>query len=135
MDRAAAPRRAAILVVAAGLLVVTAGAAPALSAPSSGPYWAAVGSDGAVIASSTGVSVGAHRFTGKYDLTFPQDVSRCAIVATSGVALDTGVIGQASSGLEIVIQGGQFSAPNRVSVLETRAGASTDYSFSVVAYC
>jgi hypothetical protein len=135
MDRVTQPRRAAIMLVVAGLLVLTAGVSSARSAPSTGPYWAAVRSDGTVVAGSTGVSVGAHSVTGRYDLAFPQDVSRCAIVATSGIALDRGVIGEPSAGLETVVGGGFFSALNRVSVLETRNGTPTDFSFSIVAYC
>jgi hypothetical protein len=135
MDRVTPPRRAAIMLVVAGLLVMTTGMSYGRSAGSSGPYWAAVTKDGNVLASSTGVSAGAHSFTGRYDLAFPQDISRCAIVATSGVALNRGFIGEASAGLDIVVQGGYFSTLNRVSVLETRDGTPTDYPFSVVAYC
>ena len=135
MDRVPLPRRAAIMLVALGLLVLTAGVSYAQSSSSSGPYWAAVRSDGTVLAASAGVSAGAHTFTGRYDLAFPQDVSRCAMVATSGIALDRGVIGEPAPGLEIVVRGGYYSAVNRVSVLETRDGTPTDFSFSIVAFC
>jgi len=135
MDRVTPSRRAAIMLVVAGLLVLTAGVSHARDARSGGPYWAAVRSDGTVLASATGVSSGAHSFTGRYDLAFPQDVSRCAIVATSGVALDRVAIGEPSAGLEIVVRGGYFSSLNRVSVLETRNGTPTDFSFSIVAFC
>jgi hypothetical protein len=135
MDRVALPRRAAIMLVAMGLLVLTGGVSYAQSASSSGPYWAAVRSDGTVIAGSAGVSAGAHTFSGRYDLAFPQDVSRCAMVATSGIALDRAVIGEPSAGLEIVVRGGYYSALNRVSVLEARDGTPTDFSFSIVAFC
>jgi hypothetical protein len=128
-------RRLAIMLVVAGLLVLTAGVSVARSAPSIGPYWAAVRSDGTVVAGSTGVSVGAHSFAGRYDLAFPQDVSRCAIVSTSGIALDRAVTGEESAGMETVVGGGFFSTPNRVSVLETRNGTPADFSFSIVAYC
>jgi hypothetical protein len=135
MDRVTPPRRAAIMLAVAGLLVLTAGVSYARSARSGGPYWAAVRSDGTVLASATGVSTGAHSVSGRYDLAFPQDVSSCAIVATSGAALDRGVIGEPSGGLEIVVRGGYFSSVNRVSVLETRDGTPTDFSFSIVAFC
>lgn len=134
MDRVT-PRRASIMLVVAGLLVLTAGVSYARSAGSTGPYWAAVRSDGTVLAGAAGVSAGPHSVIGRYDLAFPQDVSRCAIVATSGVALDRGVIGEPSPGLEIVVRGGYFSTNNRVSVLETRNGTPTDFSFSIVALC
>ena len=135
MSRVRLPRRAAILLVVAGLLVVTAGVSYAQEARSTGPFWAAVRSDGTVLASSTGVSAGAHSVTGRYDLIFPQDVSRCAIVATGGGALDRGVIGEPPAGLEILVRGGYYSSVNRVSVLETRNGIPTDSSFSIVAFC
>jgi hypothetical protein len=135
MDRVTQPRRAAIMIVVAGLLVLTVGVSFARSAPSGGPYWAAVRSDGTVVAGSTGVSVGAHSVIGRYDLAFPHDVSRCAIVATSGIALDRGPVDEPSDGLETVVRGGFFSSLRRVSVLETRNGKPTDFSFSIVAYC
>lgn len=87
------------------------------------------------LASSAGVSVGPHQFVGRYDLTFPQDVSRCAFVATSGLARDLGVAGPAADGIDAVIQGGYYVPRERLSVLETRDGVPTDAGFSVVAYC
>lgn len=135
MDHVTLPRRAAITLVVAGLLVLTAGVSYAQSARSGGQYWAAVRADGTVLAGATGVSAGSHSVTGRYDLAFPQDVSRCAIVATGGAAVDRGVLGEPSAGVEVVIRGGYFSTLNRVSVLETRDGTPTDFSFSIVAFC
>ena len=135
MNRVRLPLRVYILPVVAGLLVMTAGVSAAQDARSSGPFWASVRSDGTILASSPGVAAGAHGVTGRYDLTFPRDVSRCAVVATSGSAQDRGTAGEQSAGLEILVRGGYYSSPNRVSVLETRNGTPTDYSFSIVAYC
>ena len=135
MSRVRLPLRAAILFVVAALLVVTGGVSSAQDARSTGPLWAAVRSDGTILTSSTGVSAGAHGVVGRYDLAFPQDVSRCAVVATSGLAQDRGSLDDPSSGLEIMVRGGYYSSPYRVSVLEKRNGVPTDFSFSIVAFC
>jgi hypothetical protein len=61
-------------------------------------------------------------------------VSRCAIVATSGIAGDRPV-GDTAAGLQIVVRGGYFTSRDRMSVLQTRNGTPADYAFSIVAYC
>lgn len=135
MDRVPVQRRTALLLVAAGLLVMTVGVSSVRSAPSSGPHWAAVKSDGTIVASSPGVSAGPHTVIGRYDLTFPRDLSRCAVLATSGMVMDREQRPGSTSGLEIVVRGGFFAGLDRVSVIETRDGVPADFSFSIVAYC
>ncbi len=134
MGRVWPPRRVAIIGVATALFLVTAGVSYAQDARPTGPHWAAVRSDGTILASSAGVSAGAHGVTGRYDLSFPQDVSRCAIVATSGIAGDRPV-GDTAAALQIVVRGGYFSSRDRMSILQTRNGTPADYAFSIVAYC
>jgi hypothetical protein len=94
-----------------------------------------VKSDGTIVASSSGVSAGPHTVTGRYDLIFPRDLSRCAVLATSGMVLDREQVAGSTSGLEIAVRGGFFSSLDRVSVVESRNGAPADFSFSIVAYC
>jgi hypothetical protein len=108
----------------------------------SGALWANVRNDGVLLGSSAGITATRLR-TGVYDVTFPRDVSQCALSISSAQYLGVGIIGVDATAIDppdlshdFFTVVGDLSTGNTVAVGErdgtTRALADGPFTISML---
>lgn len=98
--------------------------------------WAQIGPDGAVIASSGGVTARAGGATpGTYAVNFGQDVTHCAAMATQGGVAGAPLVRIFAAGIDLAPGFPSVSSVTVTTTSEVGGGSPTPTAFSIAAFC
>lgn len=98
--------------------------------------WAQIGADGAIIASSGGVTARAGGATpGTYAVNFGQDITHCAAMATQGGVAGAPLVRIFAAGIDLAPGFPSVSSVTVTTTSEVAGGTPTPTAFSIAAFC